>query len=277
MKLPARLVVIGLAALGLVAFVLPPAALAAKRVVTISETPVTWTEDGVDYAGRYFVDTNQAATARGRLPAVLVVHQWMGPGANDEMRARKLAELGYGAFVADIYGKDTRPADVKAAGEAAGRFKGDRALFRARLTANYKKMLEMKGVDPTNTAAIGYCFGGTGVLELARTGAGLKGVVSFHGGLDSTDAEDGKRIKAKVLVLHGADDPYVPKADIEAFIAELNGGGVTWEMTSYSGAVHAFTQKDAGDDSSKGVAYNPRADQRSWTAMTSFLADAFGR
>ncbi|MEZ4268912.1 MAG: dienelactone hydrolase family protein [Myxococcota bacterium] len=277
MKLPNRLIVSGLAALGLVALVLPSTALAAPRVSTISETPVTWTDDGVEFAGRWFVDTKRAAAAKGRLPAVLVVHQWMGPGANEEMRARKLAELGYGAFVADIYGKDTRPTDMKSAGEAAGRFKGDRALFRARLTTNYKKMLEMKGVDSTNTAAIGYCFGGTGVLELARTGAELKGVVSFHGGLDSTNAEDGKRIKAKVQVLHGAADPYVPKADIDAFIAELNGGGVTWEMTSYAGAVHAFTQKEAGDDPSKGAAYDARADQRSWTAMVGFLADALGR
>lgn len=274
MKLPT---LVALASLGLLAAALPTPALAAPRAPTITETPVTWTEDGVEFAGRYFVDTKRAAAAKGHLPAVLVVHQWMGPGANEAMRAQKLAELGYAAFVADIYGKDTRPTDAKSAGVAAGRFKGDRALFRARLTSNYKKMLEMKGVDPSKTAAVGYCFGGTGVLELARTGADLKGVVSFHGGLDSTNAEDGKRIKAKVLVLSGADDPYASKPDIEAFIAELNGGGVTWEMTSYSGAVHAFTQKEAGDDPSKGVAYNTRADQRSWTAMKSFLADAFAR
>jgi dienelactone hydrolase len=277
MKLPARLVVSSLAALGLAAVLSSSTALAAPRAATITETPVAWTDDGVEFAGRWFVDTKRASAAKGRLPAVLVVHQWMGPGANEEMRARKLAELGYGAFVADVYGKDTRPTDMATAGAAAGRFKGDRALFRKRLTSNYKKMLEMKGVDTTNTAAIGYCFGGTGVLELARTGAELKGVVSFHGGLDSTDAEDGKRIKAKVLVEHGAADPHVAKADIEAFIAELNGGGVSWEMTSYAGAVHAFTQKEAGDDPSKGAAYDARADKRSWSSTTSFLADLFGR
>jgi dienelactone hydrolase len=263
--------------LGLAALALPSQAQAAPRVATISETPVTWTADGVELAGRWFVDTRRASAARGKLPAVLVVHQWMGPGPNEEMRARKLAELGYGAFVADIYGKDTRPTDMESAGAAAGRFKGDRALFRARLMANYAKMLEMKGVDATKTAAVGYCFGGTGVLELARAGAPVAGVVSFHGGLDSPNAEDGKRITAKVLVLHGAADPFVPQADIDAFIAELDGGGVTWEMTSYSGAVHAFTQKEAGDDPAKGAAYDARADARSWVAATTFLADALGR
>ncbi|MCB9727037.1 MAG: dienelactone hydrolase family protein [Deltaproteobacteria bacterium] len=273
-RLPAAarlLLTLGLFGLG------APAALAGPVVATISVTPVNWTEDGVKYEGRFFLDTGRLATAEARVPAVMVVHQWMGPGENEEMRARMLAELGYGAFVADVYGADTRPKDTKAAGEAAGRFKSDRALFRKRLLANYRKMLSLDNVDPERTAAIGYCFGGTGVLELARTGADLKGVVSFHGGLDSTNREDGKRIKAKVVMFQGADDPYVPRKDIDALLAELDAGKVTWELTRYSGAVHAFTQKGAGDDPSKGVAYDARADRRSWSSMKDFLEEILGR
>jgi dienelactone hydrolase len=130
-------------------------------------------------------------------------------------------------------------------------------------------------VDPDRIAALGFCFGGTAVLELARAGADLKGVISFHGGLDSPDPAAGKAIKAKVLVLHGADDPYVPKKDIAAFEDELKAAGVDYQLVFYSGAVHAFTQKEAGNDNSKGAAYNANADRRSWKALLDFLDEIF--
>ncbi len=128
---------------------------------------------------------------------------------------------------------------------------------------------------PGKLAAIGYCFGGTGVLELARSGADVKGVVSFHGGLDSLHPEDAKAIKGRVLVLHGADDPYMPAADVAAFQEEMRKAGVDWEMVYYGGAVHAFTNPGAGSDNSKGAAYNAKADARSWVAMQDFFKEIF--
>ncbi len=121
-------------------------------------------------------------------------------------------------------------------------------------------------------AAIGYCFGGTGVMELARSGADIKAIVSFHGGLDSPTPADGKNIKCKVLACHGADDPFVPPKDVAAWEAEMKSASVDYKLIKYPGAVHAFTQKMAGNDNSKGAAYNAEADAKSWEAMKEFLA-----
>lgn len=216
------------------------------------------------------------AAKAGRRPAVLIVHDWMGVGPYVRERAEELARLGYVAFVADIYGKGVRPTSAAQAGAEAGKYKQDRALFRSRLRAGYQAMLEQRQTDPARTAAIGYCFGGTGVLELARSGADLMGVVSFHGGLDSPAPADGKNIRAKVLILHGAEDPFVPAKDIDAFLAEMRAAKVDWQMISYGGAAHAFTNPAAGNDASAGAAYNPSADRRSWGAMRQFLDELFG-
>jgi len=155
-------------------------------------------------------------------PGVLIVHQWMGLTDYEKGRCKQLAKLGYVAFALDIYGKDNRPTNRGEAGKAAGAFKQDRALYRQRLNLGLAQLQAEPMVDGERIAAIGYCFGGTGVLELARSGAEVSGVVSFHGGLDSPAPEDGKKIQTKVLVCHGADDPFVPVADIEAFTKELN-------------------------------------------------------
>ena len=209
-------------------------------------------------------------------PGVLVVHQWMGLTDYEKGRCKQLAELGYVAFALDIYGKDNRPADRGEAGKAAGGFKNDRSLYRRRLNLGLDQLRTVEGVDQERIAAIGYCFGGTGVLELARSGADIKGVVSFHGGLDSPKPADGAKIKAKLLICHGADDPFVPVKGIDAMKKELNAAKVDWQMNYYSGAVHAFTQPMAGADNSKGAAYNKEADQRSWTAMRAFFDEIFG-
>lgn len=208
-------------------------------------------------------------------PGVLVVHQWMGLTDYEKRRCRELAELGYVAFALDIYGKGVRPDNPQDAGAQAGKFKQDRELFRRRLTLGLEQLKSHPVCNSEKLAAIGYCFGGTGVLELARTGANVDGVVSFHGGLDSPTPEDGKNVKAKILICHGADDPFVPKDDIEAMIAEFNEADVDWQMISYSGAVHSFTQPMAGNDNSRGAAYNEKADERSWKAMKTFFGELF--
>lgn len=211
----------------------------------------------------------------GKVPAVLVIHDWMGVQNYAKSRAEQLAALGYVALVADIYGKEVRPADPKEASTQAGKYKTDRALFRQRLLAGLAELKKQPNVDPDRTAAIGYCFGGTGVLELARAGGEVKGVASFHGGLDSPTPSDGKNIKAKVLILHGADDPYVPAEGIAAMTAEFNAAKVDWQMISYSGAVHSFSNPGAGNDASKGNAYNASADARSWKALQAFFDEIF--
>ena len=208
-------------------------------------------------------------------PGVLIVHQWMGLSGYEKKRAEMLAQLGYVAFCADIYGKGVRPATVPEAGAQAGKYKRDRALLRSRVNAGLAALKKSELVDTKRVAAIGYCFGGTTVIELARSGAELSGVVSFHGGLDSPTPADGKNIKSKVLACHGADDPYVPAKDVAAFESEMRDNKVDWQLIAYGGAVHSFTQPMAGNDNSKGAAYNERADKRSWEDMNQFFGELF--
>ena len=209
-----------------------------------------------------------------RRPGVVVVPDWMGVGARARESAERLARLGYVALVADVYGKGVRPANGKEAGALTGKYKGDRPLLRARVNAALAELVRQPNVDPARVGAIGYCFGGTAALELARSGAPVAGVVTFHGGLGSPTPADAKQIKGKVLALHGADDPYVPEAEVKGFEDEMRAGGVDWQLVKYSGAVHSFTNPDAGSDNSKGAAYHAAADRRSWEAMKDFFAEA---
>ena len=208
-------------------------------------------------------------------PGVLVIHQWKGVTDYEKMRARQLAELGYVAFVADIYGKGVRPATPQLAGAEAGKYKSDRALLRKRVQAGLAELKKHRMVDTGRTAAIGYCFGGTTALELARSGADVAAVVSFHGGLSTPNPEDANDIKAKVLALHGADDPHVPPDEVLAFADEMRKADVDWQLVAYGNAVHSFTDKNAGTDNSKGAAYNEKADKRSWEDMKDFFSETF--
>jgi dienelactone hydrolase len=210
---------------------------------------------------------------RGKRPGVLVAHEWNGHNQYVRKRAERLARLGYVAFALDMYGKGVRAKDAKEAAALAGIYKGDRTLMRARAAAGLDVLRRRPETDPTRLAAIGYCFGGTTVLELARSGADLVSVVSFHGGLDSPTPGDARNIKGKVLALHGGDDPFVPVSQVEAFQEEMRKGGVDWQFVSYGGAVHSFTNPESGSDNSKGLAYNERADRRSWKAMKTFFAE----
>ena len=206
-------------------------------------------------------------------PGVLIVHQWMGITEHEKNIARELAKLGYVAFCADIYGKGVRPKDAAGAGAQAGKFRKDRKLFRHRMTLGLVELVKTRPILDEKLAAIGYCFGGGGVLELARSGAPLAGVVSFHGNLDTPNPDDAKKIKGKVLVCHGADDPFVPPAQVTAFMKEMRDAKVDWQFNAYGGAVHAFTQPTAN---MKGKAeYNKKAAKRAWKAMQAFLKECF--
>ncbi len=211
----------------------------------------------------------------GRRPGVLIAHDWMGVGPFAEGRARELAKLGYVAFCADIYGKGVRPTNAEQAAKTAAIYKGDRPLTRARVAAALDVLRADPLVDPKRIAAIGYCFGGMVVLELARSGADIAGVVVFHGTLDTPTPGDARNIRGKVLALQGADDPFVGPKDVAAFEQEMRGWHVDWELVQYGNAVHAFTNPAAGNDNSRGAAYNAEADRRSWQAMKDFFAEIF--
>jgi dienelactone hydrolase len=212
----------------------------------------------------------------GKKPVVLIVHQWMGLGNYEKSRADMLADQCYNAIAIDMYGKGVRPKDQEEAGKMAGLYKGDFALARKRLKAALDYVLSTDGIDNTRVAILGYCFGGTMALELARSGADIDGAVSFHGGLATKAPVQENAVKASVQIHHGADDPLVPPEEVKAFVEEMNAANADWSMTHYAHAVHSFTQKDAGSDPSKGVAYNEKADKRSWQSMLDFLKEIFG-
>jgi dienelactone hydrolase len=211
----------------------------------------------------------------GKRPGILIVHEWWGLNDYIKGRADQLAQMGYVAFAADIYGKGKRARDANEAGQLARIYWSDRKLLRARANTGLDILMKHQLTDPKRVAAIGYCFGGTTVLELARSGADIAGVISFHGGLDTPDANDAKNIKAKVLVLTGADDPNVPPSQVLAFADEMRKARVDWQLVMYGGAVHSFTNPASGSDPSKGVAYNEKADRRSWQAMKDFFGEIF--
>ncbi len=271
MNRPLALVLAALPVLALAGALGLPRPAAAKDAGP-AETAAVWTYKSGDVECEGVV---AFAKGDGKKPAVLVIHDWMGVSPFVNEKVVQLSKMGYVAFGADVYGKGVRPKSPQEAGALAGKYKGDRALFRERLKSALKELVARQDVDPKRVVAIGYCFGGTGAIELARSGADLAGVISFHGGLDSPTPADGKNIKAKVLALHGADDPYVPAADVLAFQEEMRASKVDWQFVAYGGAVHAFTNPAAGTDNSKSAAYNANADRRSWEAATAFFNEVF--
>ncbi len=216
------------------------------------------------------------ANLHGERPAVLIVHDWMGRGAFDEQRAKELAALGYVGFSLDVYGKGVRPANRDEARQAAGSWYSNTKGLRQRLKAGHEAALQHRMVDRNNVAIMGYCFGGKCALEHARSGAELQGAISFHGSLGSDMPAKKGDIKASVLVLHGADDPGVPlDGQVVPLWKEMQESGCDWQLVAYGNAVHSFTNPAAGNDNSRGNAYNQLADQRSWEAMKDFLWEVF--
>ena len=215
------------------------------------------------------------ATLKGKHPGVLVVPEWWGLNDYARKRTEQLAGLGYVAMAVDMYGNGASTTDPKEAGVMATKVKGDRPLMRERINAALATLNKNPLVDPARVAAIGYCFGGTTVLELARSGADVAGVVSFHGGLDTPMPAIPKGIKCKVLVCHGADDSFEPPEQIAAFEKEMKDADADWQFNVYSKAVHGFTNPNNKNSSMKGVAYNEEADKRSWEAMRQFFSEIF--
>ena len=203
---------------------------------------------------------------------ILILPAWMGIDDHSKEVAQQLADLGHHTFIADIYGEGNYPKNSSEAGKQAGNYKNNVADYHRRIQLALDQLIKA-GANKDKIVVIGYCFGGTGAIEVARAGLNVKGVVSFHGGLGKAEDRIISEIKPKVLVLHGADDPFVSEKEILAFQKEMKDAKADWQMVYYSGAVHSFTNKKAGNDNSKGAAYNELADKRSFVHFLSFLKE----
>lgn len=229
---------------------------------------VNYTDGTQKLSGFSITPAKKSAQGMG----ILILPAWMGIDDHSKEVAQKLSAEGHYAFIADIYGADKLPKDKKQAGKLSGYYKSHPEDYLRRIRLALDQLMK-SGADKNRIVVIGYCFGGTGAIEAARGGLPVQAVVSFHGGLGKDASRTNEIIKPKVLVLHGADDPYVPQKDIESFQKEMRDGKADWQMIHYANAVHAFTEKKAGNDNSKGAAYNEKADKRSWEHFMVFLRE----
>jgi dienelactone hydrolase len=255
------------------AFVLTVMLTAFSQVDAAVQTKeVEYTHNGQKLKGFFAWDD----AVQGKRPGVLVVHEWWGLNDYARTRARMLAELGYVAFAADMYGDGKTTTHPQEAGQWAGQVRMNQQAWRARGLAGLNVLKGHKLVDPSGLAAIGYCFGGSTVLQLAFSGADLDGVVSFHGALTPPEA-DVKNLKTKVLICHGAADSFIPDDAVIKFRTGLDQAGADYQIIYYGGARHSFTNPDADAAGVEGLKYNKAADERSWAAMQRFFDEVFGK
>ena len=258
----------------LAAFLLPLAMNAPAAEPQITTEPITYRIGDQSFEGC----VSRPVKLDGKVPGVLVAHDWTGFGPFVRERAEQLAKLGYVALALDMYGQGIHAKNPEEAGKLAAPFYKDPALFRTRAQAAFETLLKQPGVDPERIGAIGFCFGGATVLELARSGADVDAVVTFHGSLKTARPAVPGEVKAKeILVLHGANDPLVPPADVDGFKQEMESAKVPYQFIAYPGAVHAFTNPEAGNDPSKPTAYNPQAAEAAYGEMRSLFEHEFKR
>jgi dienelactone hydrolase len=242
---------------------------------TIKEQMISYKVGNTTLLGFVAYDEN----IKGKRPVILIVHEWWGLNDYLKMRARKLEALGYLAIAVDMFGNGKNAANPKEAQELTSPFYKDPQLAKSRLDAAVNKIKEFPQADVNNIAAIGYCFGGAMVLNYAKLGADLKGVVSFHGGLVGVPANK-SLLKAKILVCYGGSDKFVSLADADTFKHQLDSIGATYTFKVYPNATHAFTNPDAtriGKEFNMPIEYNAQADQDSWNDMKTFLVSLFGK
>jgi len=235
---------------------------------------VQYSAEGVTLKGYLAYDKS----IKGKRPAVLVVHEWWGLNDYARKRADMLAELGYAALAVDMYGEGKTASHPDDAGKFSSELMKNFDVAKARFMAAVEFLKGQPTVDPDRLAAIGYCFGGGVVLNMARQGVDLKGVASFHGGLAAVKPAAPGEVKAKILVLHGADDKFTTPEQIEAFKQEMKKAGADFRFIAYPGAIHSFTNPEAGELGKKfnlPLAYNAEADKKSWEELKKFLAAIF--
>jgi dienelactone hydrolase len=239
--------------------------------MAIATRELDYEVNGTTFDGAVALDDARA----GMRPAVMVCHGWEGRSDAQVECARSLAELGYVGFACDLFGKGIR-GDVTADNTALiAPFLQDRTMLRTRLVGTVKVVRSLPEVDPTKVAAIGFCFGGLCVLDLARSGWDVRGVASFHGLFGRPEGLPTARIKAKVVAFHGWDDPLVPPADVVALGKELTEAGADWQIHAYGGTMHGFMAVGANRPEA-GIQYNERSARRAWASLVVFLAEAFG-
>ena len=241
--------------------------------LNLKEENVTYTDKGVTMNGYVVYDANK----EGKRPAIVVVHEWWGLNDYPKMRARKLAELGYFAMAIDLYGNGKTADNPGDAGKMAGAFYQNPQMAKSRFDAAVNKLKTYTQADTNHIAAIGYCFGGGMVLNMARLGENLKGVVSFHGTLVGTPANK-NLLKAKILVCHGAADQFVKPGEVAQFKKQMDSIGADYTFKAYPNATHAFTNPAATENGEKfkmPIKYNAAADSASWNDMRDFFARIF--
>ncbi len=237
----------------------------------IEAKAVTYTQDGQEFEG-YIARDRSTDEKR---PGILVIHEWTGLGDYVKSRTRQLAGLGYVAFAMDMYGKGVRAESHEEAAKLSGRYGNDRGLMRSRMDRALEILKDNEYVNQDRIAVIGYCFGGMSAIELALSGADIDGVVAFHAMLQSPNLDDADKIKAKLLIHHGADDKFIPDEQVEKFKTALDKAGVGYEFVSHEGAVHAFTRPSATGEDDPNIKYNKEADEKSWASMKKFLREIF--